>query len=77
MAKQVTLLLCITLILFINTYSSVKIDDDDFDEEGILIDTEEYDEDVEEDEEEEDHSMPDLSEFWSKDDKYPGPPEFP
>ena len=21
--------------------------------------------------------MPDLSEFWSKDDKYPGPPEYP
>jgi 5,10-methenyltetrahydromethanopterin hydrogenase len=80
MARTV-ILLCLTLILFINTCSSVKIDDEDFDEDGILIDDEEYDsvdEEEDDDDEEEDHSMPDLTEWVGENkDEYPGPPKFP
>jgi hypothetical protein len=37
MAKTV-IFLCLTLILFINIYSSATIDDNDFDEDGVLKD---------------------------------------
>ena len=79
MAK--TLIFCLTLILFINIYSSVTIDDADYDEDGVLIIKDMYidsvEDDEEEDDDEDDHSMPDLSEFVSDGDEYPGPPKNP
>jgi hypothetical protein len=69
------------LILFINIYSSVKLDDEEYGEDGILIEEEDEnyvdEEDEDDDDEEEDHAMPDLSEFTSHEDAYPGPPDWP